>query len=169
MRAKNTLAICLLFMSAAVFLAGSNGYASGDMQQYQSYQEVIQKAQNMVSDSAVVELVNKYGLEILDLTWEDTGRYKNSAVGPNISDMTIQVQQKNSGARLYSLACMPVIRYPNFSDKTGDIPLDKFYILAGNENGKKLKKVSLKEFLKVKQNLTLCFLITNLTKKTLRY
>jgi hypothetical protein len=31
-------------------------------------------------------------LQILNLTWEDTARFKGSAVGPNISDMTIQVR-----------------------------------------------------------------------------
>jgi hypothetical protein len=147
MRAKKTMAISLFFIWAAVLLNGNRGYAHEGIPQYHNYQEVIQKTQGMVSDSEVVELIHKYGLTILDLTWEDTGRHKNSAIGPNISDMTIQVQQKKPGERLYSLACMPVIRYANFSDKTGDIPLEKFYVLAGNENGERLKKVSLKGLL----------------------
>ena len=42
---------------------------------------------------------------------------------------------------------MPVIRYPNFSDLTADISLDKFYLLVGNEDGRELQKVSLRDYL----------------------
>ena len=45
----------------------------------------------------------------------------------------------------YQLTCMPVIRFPNFSDKTVDIPLDEFYVIVGNQKaGQPLEKVSLK-------------------------
>ncbi|HOX10183.1 MAG TPA: hypothetical protein PLA52_06040, partial [Candidatus Omnitrophota bacterium] len=94
-----------------------------------------------------IRLARQYGLNILNLTWEDTGRYKNSSVGPNISDMTIQVQQRDPYSGNYNLTCMPVIRFPNFSDRTGDVDLDKLYILVGNEKAEGLKRVSLREFL----------------------
>ena len=87
------------------------------------------------------------GLNILDITWEDTGRYKDSAVGPNISDMTIQVQQLNPKTGKYELSLMPVIRHPNFSDESADIPLERFFLLVGNEKDKNLERVSLKDFL----------------------
>ncbi len=32
---------------------------------------------------------NKVGLDIMNVTWEDTGRSAFSCVGPNISDMTL--------------------------------------------------------------------------------
>lgn len=110
------------------------------------YRNVIQKTASMVSDRTAQNLAQKHGLNILNVTWEDTGRYKNSCVGPNISDMTIQVQQKDKRGG-YNVTCMPVIRFPNFSDRTGDIASDKFFLLVGNEKGKDLKKVSLKDFL----------------------
>ena len=44
-------------------------------------------------------LAGKYGLNILNVTWEDTGRYQNSSVGPNISDVTIQVQHQDPNTR----------------------------------------------------------------------
>ncbi|MCH7728250.1 MAG: hypothetical protein IH991_17495, partial [Planctomycetes bacterium] len=62
--------------------------------------------------------------------WEDTARFDNSAVGPNISDMTIQVQHKIASSDEFELSCMPVIRYPNFSDLSGDISPDEFFLLA---------------------------------------
>ncbi len=55
------------------------------------YQRTIAATADMVRNTHTRALVQKYGLDIVNLTWEDTGRYKNSAVGPNISDMTIQV------------------------------------------------------------------------------
>jgi hypothetical protein len=42
---------------------------------------------------------------------------------------------------------MPVMRTPNFSDLTADISLDKFYLLVGNEDGRELQKVSLRDYL----------------------
>jgi len=112
-----------------------------------AYRDVIQQTAGMRHDSEAQRLAGQYGLQILDLTWEDTGRYKNSSVGPNISDMTIQVQQRDPATGQYALTCMPVIRFPNFSDRTGDVPLDKFYLLAGNEKGRRLTRVTLREFL----------------------
>ncbi|MCS6814437.1 MAG: hypothetical protein NZ772_12840 [Cyanobacteria bacterium] len=118
-----------------------------DLTAYHNYKQVIDKTQSMVRDRASQQLARQHGLNILDITWEDTGRYKGSAVGPNISDMTIQVQQYNPKTRQYELSLMPVIRYPNFSDLSADIPLDQFFLLVGNEKGTDLRRVSLKDFL----------------------
>lgn len=113
----------------------------------QQYRSVIQQTVNLVNDSAAQRLAQRFGLNILNVTWEDTGRYKNSAVGPNISDMTIQVQQRDPSSGQYNLSLMPVIRHPNFSDETADVDLDKFFVLVGNEKGKALERVSVRELL----------------------
>jgi hypothetical protein len=114
---------------------------------YLAYKAVVDKTVAMVSDSTAQDLARQMGLNILNITWEDTGRYQNSAVGPNISDMSIQVQQHNPITDGYLLSLMPVIRHPNFTDESADIPLDRFFLLVGNESGKSLEKVSLREFL----------------------
>jgi hypothetical protein len=111
------------------------------------YREAIERTAAMVWDPEAQRLVQKYGLDILNVTWEDTGRYYNSSVGPNISDVTIQVQHKNPRTGAYELTLMPVIRYPNFSDLTADISPDDFYLLVGNESGESLRRVSLTEYL----------------------
>jgi hypothetical protein len=111
------------------------------------YAEAIERTAAMVRDPGAQRLVEMYGMNILNVTWEDTGRYYNSAVGPNISDMTIQVQHKNPRTGDYELTLMPVIRYPNFSDRTADISPDDFYLLVGNESGEDLQRVSLTEYL----------------------
>src|SRR5262245_26751825 len=69
-----------------------------------NHAEVIKHTAEMVRDGGARSLARKHKLEILDLTWEDTGRFKGSCVGPNISDMTIQV------ANGTQVTCMPVIR-----------------------------------------------------------
>lgn len=117
---------------------------------YNQYRSVIEQTRNLIGDPTSQRLAQQWGLNILDITWEDTGRYKGSAVGPNISDMTIQVQQFNPRSAQYELSLMPVIRHPNFSDKTADVPLDRFYLRVGNEKNRSLQRISLKAYL---QNL----------------
>jgi hypothetical protein len=55
------------------------------------------------------------GLDIVEVAWEDTARTKNSALGPNISDLTLLVADVR----------MPLFRYPNFTDYSWDVPMDK--------------------------------------------
>lgn len=112
-----------------------------------AYLQAIKQTTGMVSHRAVQRLAKKHGLHVLDVTWEDTARFDFSAVGPNISDMTIQVQHQIPGRDDYELACMPVIRYPNFSDVSGDISPDHFFLLVGNEKGQPLEKITLRELL----------------------
>lgn len=111
-----------------------------------TYAQVITKTTGMVSDKAVQRLAKKHGLQVLDVNWEDTARFDDSAVGPNISDMTIQVQHQDPGREDYELSCMPVIRYPNFTDRSGDIS-PEFFLLVGNERGGPLEKITLRQFL----------------------
>src|SRR3954466_10006945 len=82
-----------------------------------SYRQVIERVASMVDDAHAQELAQRRRLEILNLTWEDTGRWTGSSVGPNISDVTIEVQD---GKRT---TLMPVLRFPNFSDVTGDVSI----------------------------------------------
>jgi hypothetical protein len=107
-----------------------------------SHAEVIARTAAMVHDGSARSLARKHKLEILDLTWEDTGRYKGSAVGPNISDMTIQVANGST------VTCMPVIRYGNFTDKTADVAIDDIHVRVGNERDTTLRSISLREYLR---------------------
>lgn len=111
------------------------------------YLRAVERTAEMASDEQAWALAEKHGLQVLDLTWEDTARYENSSVGPNISDMTIQVQTKDPQTGHLGLTLMPVIRYDNFTDKTGDVSADDFWLLVGNERGEPLRKVTLKQFL----------------------
>lgn len=106
------------------------------------YTRAVAETASMVHNAAARSLAKKHGLDIVDLTWEDTGRYKGSCVGPNISDMTIQV---NDGGKV---TCMPVIRHPNFGDKTADVCIDDVFIRVGNESGGPMSRVSLRYYLR---------------------
>jgi hypothetical protein len=112
-----------------------------------AYQDAIAATAGMVNNPDAQSLAQQNGLQILNLTWEDMGRYKGSAVGPNISDMTIQVGLKDPATNQFNVTAMPVVRHPNFSDVTTDIDPGDFTLLVGNEKGKALQRVSLRDFL----------------------
>ncbi len=115
------------------------------------YERMVQKVANMIDDERAYNLASAYRLSLLNVLWEDTGRWEGSSVGPNISDVTIEVEgfrdgQKGKTARTY---LMPVLRYENFTDKTADVKMDKILIPVGNQakNGQ-LALISLTELLK---------------------
>src|SRR5579859_1593019 len=93
-----------------------------------SYRQVIEHVAEMVNDARAQELVERRHLQILNVMWEDTGRWVGSSVGPNISDVTIEVQNGKE------TTLMPVIRSPDFSDLTGDVKTDKLMIPVGNQS-----------------------------------
>ncbi len=144
---------------AIAVLAGGRGVADvpktkatthPDVSGSVAYHSAVQKTAGMVSDATAQHMAKQHGLDILNLTWEDTGQFKGSSVGPNISDMTIQVAARNPQTRQLDVTCMPVIRYPNFSDKTCDLDPRDFELLVGNQasgSDGNLKRVSLYEFL----------------------
>jgi hypothetical protein len=147
-----TLTLAAVLGGSKVLLGtppGPAGYV--EHASYAAYCQAVAKTAAMVSDPEARQLADRYGLDILALTWEDTGRYKNSAVGPNISDMTIQVAARDPRTERLSVTCMPVIRFPNFSDRTCDLDPRDFTLLVGNERPGRgepeLKRISLYEFL----------------------
>lgn len=117
------------------------------IEDYNQYGEVIERTKSMIRDERAIALAAEHDLQILDLTWEDTGRYDHSSVGPNISDMTIQVEHRDPRSGEAQLHLMPVIRYPNFSDLSADVPMQKLSVLTGNEKGEAGESVLLAEVL----------------------
>ncbi len=122
------------------------GYFCPGRSAVDNYREVVQRVSEMVYDGSITKLAGEHGLDVVNVTWEDTGRYSGSCWGPNISDMTIQVHSYENGAEYPVLTCMPVIRYPNFHDISADMDPDNFYLLVGNEISENLAPVSLTDF-----------------------
>lgn len=113
----------------------------------ETYRQTVLDTAAMAGDAETQQLASRFGLDVVNVTWEDTGRYKGSSVGPNISDMTIQVAVPKFVGDGRTVHCMPVVRFPNFSDKTADLDPEDFALLVGNEDGKPLRRVSLQDFL----------------------
>ena len=110
------------------------------------YRVAVNRVAEMVWSEEIIKLTSQFGLDVVNVTWEDTGRYYGSCWGPNISDMTIQVHMQEEGQEQPILTCMPVIRYPNFHDISADLSPDDFYLLVGNEIGEELAPVTLSDF-----------------------
>lgn len=105
--------------------------------------QTIQRVEAMTHDATVRQLAHNHGLDVVNVTWEDTGRFNGSSVGPNISDMTIGVRD-SAGA----LHPMPVLRFNNFTDKTADVDVDDFWLPMGNAWGdEQLQTVGLRQVL----------------------
>ncbi len=130
-------------------IASSDNVAAGsrmDPQTLSAFRTAIANVEGMTNDGNLQQQAGRHGLNVLNVLWEDTGRNSGSSVGPNISDVTLQVREPvDGGVRTHLL---PVLRYPNFSDKTADIPVDKLWIKVGNQSaGAQLVSVPLTEVL----------------------
>jgi hypothetical protein len=109
-----------------------------------SFATAIKRVIGMTRDLELRDRVGKLGLNIVNVMWEDTARTPGSCWGPNITDMTLQVRHLD---RANQRELLPVIRYPNFTDKTGDVPLELIKIKVGNEKGAEPQVVTLQEYL----------------------
>ncbi len=143
---RSAITIAVLAASLAAAAVAAPASALSPVRADEDYRAVIERVQGMVGDPHVQSLADRHGLDVLDVTWEDTGRFHDSSVGPNISDMTIQVQHCERPDAC-ELSLMPVVRQPNFEDQTGDVDLDRFQVLVGNERGEALQAVSLRDVL----------------------
>lgn len=103
----------------------------------------IQRVEQMPWQPETTQLARQHGLSVVNVTWEDTGRSKGSALGPNITDMTIGV--RDSAGQLHP---MPVFRFDNFTDVTADLSPDQFLLPVGNTWGaEQLQTVTLSDVL----------------------
>lgn len=110
------------------------------------YEDVIQQVVSMPMDGDLQSRAARHGLNVVNVMWEDTGRSEGSSLGPNISDLTLQVRRQVQGGVRGDV--LPVLRYPNFTDKTADVKLDKLWVRVGNQHsGSQTVTVPLSEVL----------------------
>lgn len=111
-----------------------------------TFAQTIQQVVRMPQDQRLQQMAQRHGLNVVNVMWEDTGRFQGSSVGPNISDLTLQVRENlaNGGVRTHLL---PVIRHPNFSDRTADVRSNKLWVRVGNHRGDSTHTVPLSEVL----------------------
>src|SRR6266496_4975806 len=77
------------------------------------YERIVQKVADMVNDEHAATTASSYKRNLLNVLWEDTGRWQGSSVGPNISDVTIEVEGFRNG-KTHRTYLMPVMRHDNF-------------------------------------------------------
>lgn len=106
------------------------------------FNKTIRAVEQMVWNADAQRLARRHGLSLVNVSWEDTGRSKNSSVGPNISDMTIGVRDSNG-----ELHPMPVFRFDNFHDKTADLNAGDLWVKTGNEDGDRLQSTKIVDLL----------------------
>jgi len=144
-RAVPAILVALLLIAGVSPSADARRQRHGDS--IDDYIAAIDAAESIVWNEEVIRLAAEHGLDVVNVAWEDTGRYDDSSVGPNISDVTIQVARPIPGSEEHTLALMPVIRHPNFSDRTGDVPIGEFLVPVGNQSGDELRPITLEEYL----------------------
>ena len=153
MQRKSTLARRSFLKSAIVAaatacalpaLAEGGGWGIRDTDA--GYENVIQQVVSMPMDGDLQSRAARHGLNVVNVMWEDTGRSEGSSIGPNISDLTLQVRRHVQGGVRGDV--LPVLRYPNFTDKTADVKLDKLWVRVGNQHdGSQTVTVPLSEVL----------------------
>ena len=121
------------FGLAAVLLVGLPTAASAQAWgvRRNDFSATIQRVTQMPMDQDLTRRAQQLGLNVVNVMWEDTGRFQGSSVGPNISDLTLQVRETVPGGVRTHL--LPVIRFPNFSDRTADIPANSLWVRVGNQ------------------------------------
>jgi hypothetical protein len=125
---SSCLCLCILKMSSSSFFFGVSSRPK-------SYSSIMQ---SILTNPSLRMIAKSRGLDITKVTWEDVGRSNNSCWGHQISDMTLAVEGE----------LCPVVRKPNFTDLTCDLPIDQFKVKVGNEQGKEtLELISLKDYL----------------------
>lgn len=102
-------------------------------------------------DARVRSLLATAGVDISNVSWQDTGRHHGSSGGNNISDVRLNSLYQDATGKLATLA-QPIIRLPNFEDPTVDIDLDQVFVPVGNAWGVKPFAVSLSELLRYLPN-----------------
>ena len=137
-----------LVASLVASVAGADTKAKKVPDPRRQYERMVQKVANMIEDDRAYTAAAAQKLSILNVLWEDTGRWEGSSVGPNISDVTIEVEGFRDGKQHRSYL-MPVMRHDNFTDRTADVKMDNILIPVGNQakNGQ-LALISLTELLK---------------------
>ncbi|MDP3232844.1 MAG: hypothetical protein Q8N26_08710 [Myxococcales bacterium] len=128
----------LVLTSAAALATPAFAEDAWGFRKQPSFREVIERVVAMPNDGDLQARASRRGLGVMNVMWEDTGRFEGSSVGPNISDLTLQVRERVGEQVRTSL--LPVIRYPNFSDTTADVKADTVWLRVGNERDRATKR-----------------------------
>jgi len=85
------------------------------------------------------------GLHLTHVCCEDSVRRIGPARGAEIGDMTLQVHSRRQGQHFAT--CMPVLRVPDFADRSVQRRLAAVRVRVGNHRGEPLRTIGLHEYL----------------------
>lgn len=88
----------------------------------------------MASNPKIVDELRKAGLTIGTVSWNDTGRSFGSSGGVNISDLSLVAITRDREGKAKPIA-QPIVRLPNFEDKTVDVNMEEVLVPIGNAWG----------------------------------
>ena len=95
--ARQILVVMITALVLSTAMAGTAQAQERNSSEVDAYLAAIDNTEAMVWNDNVIRLAAEHGLDVVNVAWEDTGRYDNSSVGPNISDVTIQVARPIPG------------------------------------------------------------------------
>lgn len=81
---------------------------------------------HLVNSTRFQQLLQQFDLVVQNVSWKNTVKIKGSSWGNNISDTTLYISD------VHGSQMVPVIRKPNFTYNTADMPIEKF---SCNVNG----------------------------------
>jgi hypothetical protein len=110
-----------------------------------NYIQLARAMANLDTDANVGQILRQAGLVAVRTSWSDTGRSHFSSSGSNISDVRLNALVQERG-RIVPIP-QPIIRLPNFEDKTVDVNLNEIFIPVGNAWGADTFAVSLRDFI----------------------
>jgi hypothetical protein len=97
---------------------------SAEVPEWKAYYD---RALNLCSDRSFLSLVGEKQFHPVKISWEDIGRYQNSAWGDRISDVGIWVREREGDPESARLA-LSVRRDSNFRDKVLVVPAESIKI-----------------------------------------
>lgn len=94
----------------------------------------------IATDQAIKRRAAQYDLDVLPVSWDDTGRDEGSCWGKNNSDVTLKPMKPEGGR-------CPIIRRPNFADLSCDVAPDSWNLTVQSRDGGEATRVTPQEYL----------------------
>ncbi len=106
---------------------------------------LVQTIARLDHDPTSAARLHALGLHLTHVCCEDSVHTRGPARGTSISDTTIQVSSRRQGQHFTT--SMPAIRFPDFADRSVDVPLAAIRLQVGNHRGEPLRTIGLHEYL----------------------
>ena len=111
----------------------------------EAHHTLVQAAARLHVAPAMAALLRALGLHLTHVCCEDSVRQTGPARGAEIGDMTLRVHSRRQGQQFAT--SMPVLRAPDFADRSVELRLAAVRVRVGNHRGEPLRTIGLDEYL----------------------